>query len=234
MKLKKLIQDLALGELQGTPLVETSSFQIQEKFLPTLIQVINRSLEHFYSVFPLQQGQVLIKLMNGVSHYYLDDAHAMTNPDSTAIKYIMDTDAYPFPNDVLQITGVSTLEGCQLAIDDAYSAYGVLLPQPDCIHVPNDLDTTMLSVVYQAAHPEIPLTEGADSNFDVYLPKAMQSAFMAYVACLYLQNMGGNKHNDSNAFFAKYQTQMELLKQQGFGVVSQSGTNIKPYLREWI
>ena len=43
MKFKQLVQDLALGELQGTPLVETGEFQINAKFLPKLISVMNYS-----------------------------------------------------------------------------------------------------------------------------------------------------------------------------------------------
>ena len=53
MKFKDLVQDLALGELQSTPLVEVGTFEINPMYLPKLIQVINRSLEHFYSQFPL-------------------------------------------------------------------------------------------------------------------------------------------------------------------------------------
>ena len=70
MQFKDLIQDLALGELQGTPMVEVGEFDINPKFLPKVIQVINRSLEHFYSVFPLKEKQVLLELKPGISHYY--------------------------------------------------------------------------------------------------------------------------------------------------------------------
>lgn len=234
MKFSQLIQDLALGELQSTPMVEVGEFQINAKFLPKVISVINRSLEHFYSVFPLSEKQILIQLRNGISHYYLDRRYAYSNQESDSVKYIIDTHLNPFNNDVLQIIEVSTIDGRSLAINDIHSNFGVLTPQPNCIHVPYDLGVKQLSVVYQASHQVIPLSEPATSNMEIEIPIAMHSAFMAYVACLVLQNMGGNKLNESNAFFAKYQTQMEMLKQQGIGTKTQTGTNIKPYIREWI
>lgn len=234
MKLKDLIQDLALGELQDTPMVETNTFDIQPKQLPKLIQIINRSLEHFYSVFYLKEKQVLIKLLPSVSHYYLDSRYAESNHTANNIKYIIDSDLNPFNDDVLQIVEVSTTDGRSLAVNDIHASFGVLTPQPNCIHVPLSLGIDYLSVVYQAAHQKIPLSESVTSEFEIEIPLAMVSAFMAYVACLVLQNMGGNKLNESNAFFAKYQTQMEILKQQGIGYKTQTGTNIKPYIREWI
>lgn len=234
MKFNQLVQDLALGELQGTPLVETGEFQINAKFLPKLISVLNRSLEHFYSVFPLSEKQILIELKDGISHYYLDRQYAYSNHEVQGIKYIIDNDLNPFDNDVLQVIEVSTIDGRSLAMNDIHSQFGVLIPQPNCIHVPYDLGIKQLSIVYQASHQVIPLSEPATSNMEINIPIAMHGAFMAYVACLVLQNMGGNKLNESNAFYAKYQTLMEVLKQQGIGIKTQTGTNIKPYIREWI
>lgn len=234
MKLKDLIQDLALGELSNTPLVETASSDINPHFLPKLIQVINRSLEHFYSQFSLREEQVIIELKDGISHYYLSRRYAQSNLESPEPKYIIDSDLFPFTDNVLQIVEVATIDGRSLSVNDIHAQFGVLTPSPNCIHVPNDLGVKHLSVVYQATHDKIPLTEPANSNLEIDLPVSMVSAFMAYVACLVLQNMGGSKLEESNAFFAKYQTLMTLLNQQGIGVKSQTGTNIKPLLRDWI
>ena len=234
MQFKELLQDLALGELQGTPMVEVDGFDINPKFLPKVIQVINRSLEHFYSVFPLKEKQVLLELKPGISHYYLDRRYAYSNHETSGVKYLIDTDLLPFDNDVIQVIEVSTIDSRTLAIDDIHSEFGILLPQPNCIHVPYDLGTEQLSIVYQASHPKIPLSESPTSTMEIEIPIPMVSAFMAYIACLVLQNMGGNKLNESNAFFAKYQTQMELLRHQGIGYKTTTGTNIKPFIREWI
>lgn len=234
MKFKDLVQDLALGELQGTPLVEVGDFEISQKFLPKLIQVINRALENFYSLFPLSEKQILIQLKDGISHYYLSKEFAYSNHESKGVKYIIDTDLNPFDDDVIQVLEVSTIDGRSLSVDDIHSQFGVLLPSPTCIHVPYDLEVKQLSIVYQASHQKIPLTESPTSEFEIYIPIAMTGAFMAYIACLVLQNMGGNKLNESNAFYAKYQTQVEMLRMQGIGIKQQVGTNIKPYIRNWI
>ncbi len=234
MKFNVLLEDLALGELGGTSAIETGSYKISEANLPKLIQIINRSLEHFYSMFYLKENTVIIQLRNGISHYYLNSEFAESNHDSTKTKFIKDNALFPFNDDIIQIIEIADLNGNSIAINDIYAQYGVMLPQPNCVHVPRDLGISELSIVYQAAHQRIPLTEPADSVFEIAIPIPMVSAFMAYIACLWLHNVGGNSHQESNAFFAKYQTQIQMLKQQGIGVKQYTGINIKPYLRGFI
>ena len=236
MKFRDLIEDLALGYLAGTGLVDGNEINIAQ--LPKLIQIINRSLEHFYSTLHLKDSQVLIRLNSGISHYYLNEDHTISNHGSSTLydreKYIMDSDNNPFVNTIIQIHTVSTIEGKLLTIDDPNSSFGVLLPEYNCIHVPYDLGTNFLSIVYQDGHVRIPLQESPSSTFEVNIPIPLHNAFMNYIACLYLQSMGGANIQESNAYFATYRTQLELLQAQGIGVKSHTGLNIKPIIRGWI
>lgn len=234
MKFKDVIQDLALGDLEGTPAVEVDSFEIQLKYLPKVIHSINRGLEFFYSRFVLKESQLLVKLVDGISHYYLDSKYALSNHSTDGIKYIIDNDLNPFNDDVIQILNVATLSGRELSIDDMYSGYGILLPEYNCIHVPMDIGEDYLSVVYQAGHKKIPLTEPATSSYEIELPKPMYSAFLAYVASTVLMNMGGTKVNEAALMYQKYEGLIRELINQGIGYKVQTGINIKPFIREWI
>lgn len=232
MKFKDLIENLALGELSGTYMVETGQFNISPKYLPRLISVINRSLDNFYTIFPLKEKQVLIHLRKGISHYYLDSKFATSKKDDNLPKYVIDNDLNPFDDDVIKINGVATLDGRNVGIDDIFQPFSVMIPEYNCIHVPNDLGVEYLSITYQARHQHIPLSEDPASNFEINIPDVMLSAFMAYVACIALQSKGN--HDISNAFFAKYQTQMEMLLNNGIGNRDHVGISILPKLRGWI
>lgn len=237
MKLSDVLQELALGELQNTPAVEVGNFEIQPLFVPRVIHAINSALTNFYSMFLLKESQLLIQLYKGMSHYYLDYRHAKSNhsvEDGGYIKYILDTDFEPFQDDVINILEVSSLDNISIPMDDITNKFGVYIPEFNCIKIPDNFNHTHLSVTYQANHVMIPLTEPANSRFMVNIPTAMKQAFYSYVACLTLHNMGGNNIQESNAYYAKYMTLMEGLKQQGIGVKSQVGINIKPYVNNWI
>lgn len=234
MKFKDLIQDLILGDLQATPLVETGSFGVNPKYLPKLISSINKALENFYSIFDLKENSITLELKPHISHYYLHSDYAYSNHAVKNVKYIVDNDLNPFCDDVVLILDVSTLDGRALAINDPHSLFGVMLPEPKCIHIPMDLGVKYLNVLYKAGHQLIPLTEPETSEFEINIPNGMYSAFSAYVACLFLQTMGGSKLEQSNALFARYSTQVQLLQANGIGLKQEIGTNYKPYIREWI
>lgn len=234
MKLRQLLSDMALGELQGSPAVETGTYNILPAYLPKIIQSLNRALDYFYTVFPFKQSNLIIQLYSGLSHYYLTSKYAMSNLLSTEkVRYIMDSPEYPFRDDLIKVLAVQDMEGNQLPINDYFSPYSVMLPEYNCIHVPN-MTEGQLSVLYRAKHPEIPYTEPLDLDWEINIPASFQSALQAYVACLFYQNMGGSKHNESNAYYAKFRTLVEELQRQGLGVEEGITINQKPYMRGWI
>lgn len=233
MKLKELFQNLALGELSSSSLVEIGQFEIDRKQLPKVIHSLNQALEYFYSNFPLKTSEVVIEIMPSISRYYLDREYAYSNPNAF-IKYVCDTILKPFKNDVLHILAVRSMNGIGFDLNDDLSLTSVYTPEYNCIQIPANLKASHLIVQYQANHPYIPLTEPLDSNMQLQIPSSYRTALQTYVACLILQNMGGNHLNESNALFAKFKTLTEELKLQGIGTVVQNGTNIKPMLRGWI
>lgn len=233
MKLKDLFQNLALGELSSSSLVEIGQFEIDRKQLPKVIQATNQALEYFYSNFPLKIGEVTVRLSEGISRYYLDYDYATSNPEAI-IKYIMDTHDKPFNDDVLHILQVRSMNGYSYPLNDLNVTAAIHTPEYNCIQVTDSIQDKFLVVTYQAGHKRIPLTEQFNSNFAIQIPSSYRTALQTYVACLLLQNMGGNHLNESNALFAKFKTLTEELKLQGIGTVVQTGINIKPVLRGWV
>ena len=57
----------------------------------------------------------------------------------------------------------------------------------------------------------------------------------AYVAHLLYMHIGSEQSiNQSNQYFAKFNSLMQTAKEQGIGVITQTGINIKPILRDFI
>lgn len=233
MKLRDLFQNLALGELSSSSLIGIGSYEIDANQLPKVIHATNQALEYFYSNFPLKINEVIIQVRTDTSLYYLDYDYADSNPMRKSNAFIMDTPEKPFLNDVLHILEVSNTSGLIYPLNDPMSYTSIHTPEYNCIKT-NNVQDRYLVVKYQASHPIIPLTEPMNSNVRIQIPSSYRTALQTYIACLVLQNMGGNHLNESNALFAKFKTLTEELKLQGIGTVTQTGSNIKPQLRGWI
>lgn len=233
MKLRDLLQNLALGELSSSSLVSIASYEIDKEQLPRVIHSVNQALGYFYSNFPLKTNEVIIKVRQDTSLYYLDSEYAYSNPNGSNYKFILDSLEKPFSNDVLHILEVSNTSGYIYPLNDSMSSISIHTPEYNCIKL-NNVKDEYLVIKYQASHPIIPLTEPYNSNVRIQIPSSYRAALQTYVACLVLQNMGGGHLNESNAMFAKFKTLTEELKLQGIGTVTQTGSNIKPQLRGWI
>lgn len=232
MKLSEFLQDIALGELSGSSLVEVGSYEIDKNQIGRVIHALNQGLEYFYSNFPLKTNEVIIRRIVGITRYYLDSDYSIYS--SGSIKYICDTPENKFRDDVLHITSVSDTNGYEFPLNDSNNPISVHTPEYNCVQVSDNIGSNYLVVRYQAGHPRIPLTETADSQVQIQIPSSYRTALQTYVACLVLQNLGGQHHNESNALFAKFKTLTEELKLSGIGLITQSGINMKPQLRGWI
>lgn len=235
MKLSDFLQNIALNELQGSSLVELTGFQINKEQLPKVIQAINQSLEYLFSTLPLKQSQVIIKLHDGISRYYLDSDYAMSNHESTYPKYIMDSKYEPFADDVLLIQQVSTENGYNLVMNDTFNPASVQIPEYNCVLVPDSIrQHKHLVVTYRASHKVIPLDSTYDSKLTINIPASLNGALQAYVASIVYNSFGGAEYSQLGQFYyGKFKTMIEELKLQGIGEQSMLGLNIKPILRGW-
>ena len=235
MKLSEFLQNIALGELEGSKLVELGGFEIQPKFYPKVINALNQALDYFYSIFPLKENQLILRLQPNISRYYLDRDYADTNYDSN-LKYIADTPDNPYENDVLQIQAVFTEDGSSLSVNDPLTYYGVSTPEYNCIQVP---ELTLqrykyLTVLYRAKHKRIPLNANPN-QVEVSIPSSFEGALQTYVASLiYMFTHGDDNKQLSNSLFGKFKTQVEELKMEGIGYKPMAGINIKPLSGGWL
>lgn len=234
MLLKDLFQDLALGELQGSPVVETGGFTVADMQVPKVIQAINQALEHFYSIYPLKEAQVIIEMIPEMYHYYVSSEFAMSN-DSAKYKYVMDSKENPYEDDLLKVLEVRTLTGEPVSIDDTYARLGVKLPEFNCLVPTEELRKYEKVVVrYKAKHKRIPYDEPIDSRWIVNIPASYSGALQAYIASNIYNALGGGEYAQLGQFyFGKYKSLMEELMAVGFGSNQTLGINTGLYRGGW-
>jgi hypothetical protein len=139
----------------------------------------------------LLEKEALIRVSAGTTNYFLRKEFAATNPSVVPVKYIMDTEATPFKEDVLKITEVFNSVGVALPIDQEDEPYSLYLPEYDCIQIPNTNDGQFYSVVYQAKHETI---TGVDSTQEIHVPLIFEEALQYYVAGKIFSNMNGKEN----------------------------------------
>lgn len=245
MKLTELFTSLALGELANSSYVELNQLELNKNQLHRVINAINQGLTLIHTHLPLRHNQIVIQIHDNIGTYYLDSRYAQSNTNSTAaIKFIMDTALNPFKDDILNILGVFNLEGQQYPLNDQYAIGSLFTPDYNSLMIPlamwknhkvpyNIVDK--LVIVYQADHPKISLNEPLSSQMEIHLSPIYQSMLQAYVAHLLHMHIGSEQSiNQSNQYFAKFNSLIQTAKEQGIGVITQTGVNIKPILREFI
>ena len=245
MKLTELFTSLALGELANSSYVELNQLELNKNQLHRVINAINQGLTLIHTHLPLRHNQIVIQIHDNIGTYYLDSRYAQSNTNSTAaIKFIMDTAFNPFKDDILNILGVFNLEGQQYPLNDQYAIGSLFTPDYNSLMIPlamwknhkvpyNIVDK--LVIVYQADHPKIPLNEPLSSQMEIHLSPIYQSMLQAYVDHLLHMHIGSEQSiNQSNQYFAKFNSLKQTAKEQGIGVITQTGVNIKPILREFI
>lgn len=240
MKLSEFLQNMALGELSGSSIVELDTFKILPTHRPRVIHALNQGLDYFYSTFPLKTNQLIIKLQKGLSKYYLDKDYSIFGSSQSTgdfPKYIMDSASKPYQDDFLQVEHVFTDIGHELAIDDPFMPMSVEVSEYNCLTPSSSVlnQCKYLVVIYRAKHPKIPLNITGSSDPTIVIPSSLEQALQCYVASQIYMNLSGveNKQLAQN-LFAKYKGNVEELKLQGMFTKPQTGINIKPLLREWI
>lgn len=245
MKLQEVFESLALGELSDSSYVEMNGYELSKNQLPKIINALNQGLTLIHTQLPLRHNQVILKVTEGIGTYYLDKRYAESNKDSSSVgRYILDTPDNPFKEDVLNILGVFSLEGHQYPLNDQYAIGSLFTPDYNSIAIPmvmwmnhnppyNVVDK--LVVLYQANHEKIPLNEPLNSQFEIKLNPIYLNILYAYVAHLVYLHIGSDQAvNQSNQYFTKFNTLIQTAKEQGIGVITQTGINIKPILRGYL
>lgn len=200
MKLIEIFNQLTYGELSQMSIGGASVGEISEVNQAKVVAHINLALSALYTRFPLKFRTLTLDIQPGIQTYLLDSAFAVSNGDSTEpIKYILDTEAHPFTDDILKVERVTTDTFQDLFLNNEYNMYSLHTPSTTTLIVPEVLTnpsttspdwawTDTLEVYYRASHALI------DVNADMYDPETYEVELPHHYLQALLYNVASRVH----------------------------------------
>lgn len=238
MNLKELFQELSVGVLDELAIAGSGSGEVPEDNYGKLIVKINNALTALYTRFDLKLRVLEIAAVDGIYTYYLKKRHAQTDPTVEPYKYIMDSVANPFTDDVLMITGVNDGEHHRLTINDTNDQCSWHMAGYNAIQYDKPVTGSRFYVEYRARHPKISLNlldDGVDlEDVEIEIPPVLEATLAHYIAMeIYATMSIETALSKSNMHRDLYEDQCSMHEAKNTFNDSKSDTNIKALGKGW-
>ena len=233
MKLKEIFDQLTYGELSQISIGGGAMGQIMQADYARMAAHVNLGLAALHRRFALKEGRIKIELQPGQTRYPLLSKYAVSSRSSReAVRFIKDSTASPFLDDINKIEFVYSDIGFEYAVNNAVDQYSMATPTQKVLEVPmaivlsddtcpEAMWTKNLEVVYRAS----PLKVGnAEGDFDpeeveVELPETHLNALLLFVASRIHTPVGiGGEDNTGNLYWQKYEAECDQLDQDNYEV----------------
>lgn len=234
MKLIDLMNVLSTGELNQL-VVGNEGLGIRVPDYPKVIAQINLGLTALHSRFPLREKEVIVQQYDQIALYYLRPEFAATNKESTQpIRYIIDTEDFPFLNDVIRVERIYNEVGCQLPLNDDPMCCSLFTPSYDTVQVVNPSSENAMFITYRANHVPIPLGTVDATQVEVFIPAPHVKALCYYIAASMYGSLPGQENSAKGIeWSSRYEGECQMLENLDLDNASIATTNVKPEMRGW-
>jgi hypothetical protein len=176
-----LFKLLSYGEFSNLAIGSDGAGTITAAAQPRIVQHANEGLLRLYSKYILSEKDVIVELVEGITHYHLDSRYSETvyDPSEVSYPYIKDLGRETFSNDVIRVLAVYDSLGCRLPLNDNELSSSVFTPQARVLQVPYFIPEISLSILYQAKPP---ILSHLEPSGEVELPDALVGALTAHIA----------------------------------------------------
>jgi hypothetical protein len=233
MKLQEVFDQLTYGELSQISIGGNEAGAINPENYNRLIPHVNLGLSQLYKRFSLKEGRLTLELQSGRTIYPINSKYAVNSKSSKEpVRYIKDSVAEPFKDDILKIEKVIASTGYEFSLNDASDEYGMFTTSATVLRVPLDvveqieslpdeLKTSLIEVVYRANHPLI-IADGTDTEPDqieLELPYTHLEPLLLFIASrIHTPSGMSNEANLGNIYASKYEAACQLLEFKGLQV----------------
>lgn len=227
MNLGTVFQQLAHGEFHelsfgdGQGIIGPTSFD-------RMTNMVNLGMSALHKRFKIKEGRLWLQLEEGKYEYVLHSDFALSSRANKP-KYIIDSKAFPFLNDINKIEAVTTQSGYELPLTDPNAPYSIQTLKQNVLEFPvtlvdkqNELPEkmrgTLLKVSYRAGYgAAICCPSNYDPHMvDVPLPDMYLEALLYFIASRVYNPIGMNKEfHEGNNFAAKYEQECQRLEMLG-------------------
>lgn len=239
LSLQDIFHDLTSGEFAQLNIGGKGKGSIDPENYPALISHINLALLDLYTKFSLSERELTLELSEWMSAYELSSKYALSNPeepDNGYPKYIIDSPAAPFIDDIIRIEEVFNEDGSKVALNQPHVPGGAFTPKYNVLQVPQSIDGATIFITYRARPKAIPTTGSIDpSQVEIPLPMTHRSALLFYVAWRVFASVTGQDTSAvSQEYRMKYFDEVNQIQQLNLNLENTTNLNTRIYDRGWI
>lgn len=228
MKVEEILDLLAFGELAQTQIGgNEADAEVDNTRYRELIPALNAGLTALHSRFELRLESVSLIQKQGVQTYELDNKHAYSNTESAETRYIVDTAANPFKDNVIRILQIYDACDKLVYINDPSHCNSVYCPTYNSIEFPHVCEDALYRVVYKAKPKKLSYDVEDVGAQEFSLPPAYLNALLSYMAYRYYLNRSGlDGVRQSDSYYVKYENEcLRLENKQAVNRVTSSTSN---------
>jgi hypothetical protein len=190
MQLSELLTSLSVGVLQNLAVGGDGSGEIPAKYRSRVVSAINQGIVALYARFNLLEKEVIVRAYDSQTIYPLKRIYADTNTTTVPRKFITDTVAAPFEEDVIKILEAYDEIGNQLLMNDPSEECMLFTPSLTTLQITKPVTGNSYFLIYQAHHPKL----SSSPTQEISVPLVLQEALEFYVAYKILSAMNGQEH----------------------------------------
>lgn len=231
--LEELFKTLSHGPLSNLAMSNDGDGTIATGSQGKLIDYVNEGLLRLYSKFTLSEKELIIRMIEGVTNYYIMARFSQTGhaDGSSDPVYIMDA-LDPFQDDFIKVLRVVGPDGRDLPLNDSENVYSVFTPRVEQLQIPHPIEAATLSVIYQAKHKKL---EYGVLSQKIWLPESMAEALRYFVAHKVYSHMNGQENSAKGSeHYAMFQSLIGETVENDLANSSVSNTNTNFDRKGWI
>jgi hypothetical protein len=219
-----ILTDLSHGVLSNLSIGKDGAGEIPDADQARVVSLVNQGLARLHSRFILSRKELTIRTIEGRHEYPLRLAHADSSSDISE-KFIEDSEADPFQDDVIRVLKVFDAEGSELTVNSNDTPYGLTTRKPNELKFVEVLDGERFQVLYQAGHKKL---EATDLTDELVLPEPLYEALECYVGNKVLRAMNGQEHRaQANDLLEMYEAICREFEEKDLGRGSLTSANTK-------
>jgi len=249
MNLQEIFDQLTYGELSQLSIGGGEAGKIDKANYNRVLAHLNLALTALYKRFSLKESRLLLVPVANQVLYSISHKYAVYSEDSVeTIRYLLDTAAAPFKDDILKIERILTDDGIDIPLNNGASIYSIFTPTATSLRIPlaivnqvsdlpDWLKTVNLELVYRANHPKIAQEYGRLDFDDVQieLPDSHLEPLLLFIAARMLAPTGVGQFEGlaSNNFMARYEVACQQIEQKNLQV-DQGSQNDRLLVKGWV
>jgi hypothetical protein len=192
MTLDDLLTSLSYGNLSNLSIGGSGSGTVPDKDKDKVVSCVNQALLKLYTKFVLSEKELTLQTFDNIMSYSLRKIHADTNSDTTAKKYIHDTEWDKFEGGVVKVLAVFNEIGDEIPLNREGDLSSMFTPYIDTLQIPYARTGDVYFVQYQAKHAKL---TADDLEQEINVPFSLTEALSDYVAYAVISPMNGSENS---------------------------------------